>query len=125
MRVGRYLMGAMYIAAGIAHFAITRQYERAMPAYLPAHRELVLISGAAEILGGIGLMIPITRVPAAYGIIALLVAVFPANVWMAQHPEQFPGMQPWALYARLPIQLLLIAWAWRYTRRNLDAPREA
>lgn len=113
MRVGRAVMGVLYVGAGVAHFVLTRMYERAMPEYLPAHRELVLVSGAAEILGGVGVMVPTTRRAAAWGIVALLVAVFPANVWMAQHPERWPGVPVWALWARLPLQGVLVWWAWR------------
>ena len=118
MRVGRYVMGAMYIVAGIGHFVVTRTYMHIMPDYLPAHRELVLISGAAEIAGGVGVMVPQTRRAAAWGIVALLVAVMPANIWMAQHPERYPGVPLWAIWMRLPLQLPLLWWAWRYTRQR-------
>ncbi len=117
MKILRLLMGAFYIGAGLLHFKATRTYESIVPDYLPAHRELVLISGVAEIVGGIGLLIPATQVAAAYGIIALLIAVMPANIWMVQHPERYAGIPLWALYARLPVQFLLICWAWRYTQR--------
>jgi uncharacterized membrane protein len=116
MRVGRYLMGAIYIAAGVGHFVATRTYASAMPDYLPAHHELVLISGAAEIAGGLGVLLPPTRRAAAWGLVLLLIAVWPANLWMAQHPARFPGMPIWALWLRLPLQLPLIWWAWLYTR---------
>jgi uncharacterized membrane protein len=116
MRLSRLLMGTLYIAAGTLHFVFTRVYIGVMPDYLPAHRELVLISGVAEIAGGVGLMVPQTRRAAAWGIILLLIAVMPANIWMAQHPERYPNIPPWALWLRLPLQLPLIWWAWRYTR---------
>jgi uncharacterized membrane protein len=118
MRLGRYLMGAVYIAAGVGHFVATRAYASAMPDYLPVHHELVLISGAAEIAGGLGVLFPPTRRAAAWGLVLLLVAVWPANLWMAQHPERFPGIPMWALWLRLPLQLPLIWWAWRYTRED-------
>ena len=117
MRVGRFVMGALYIAAGGLHFVLTRTYVGIMPDYLPAHRELVLISGAAEIAGGIGVMAPQTRRVAAWGLVLLLIAVMPANVWMAQHPERYPNIPLWAIWLRLPLQLPLIWWAWRYTGR--------
>jgi uncharacterized membrane protein len=81
-----------------------------MPDYLPAHRGLVYASGAAEIAGGAGLRLPPGRRLAGWWLIATLVAVFPANVWMAQHPERYrvPGGRP-ALIARLPVQALFIA----------------
>jgi len=88
MRITRILMGTLYIVAGVGHFIATRRYESIMPDYLPAHRELVLISGAAEIAGGAGLLVPQTRRTAAWGIVILLIAVMPANLWMAQHPER-------------------------------------
>jgi uncharacterized membrane protein len=109
-------MGCLYVAAGVEHFVATRMYERILPGYLPAHHALVLVSGAAEIAGGVGVIVPSTRRAAAWGIVALLVCVMPANVWMVQHPELFPGIPLWAMWVRLPLQLPLIWWAWRYTR---------
>jgi len=116
MRIMRIPMGALYIAAGAGHFIATRLYESIMPDYLPAHHELVLISGAAEIAGGLGLLVPQTRRSAAWGILLLLVAVMPANIWMAQHPERYPMVPLWAIWLRLPLQAPLIWWAWRYTK---------
>lgn len=116
MRVGRRAMGLLYIAAGIAHFAVSGAYDRIIPNYLPAHHALVLVSGVAEIAGGIGVLFRPTQRAAAWGLIALLVCVMPANVWMVQHPELWPRIPVWALWLRLPLQGLLIAWAWRYTR---------
>jgi uncharacterized membrane protein len=119
MRIGRFLMGGLYIVAGIGHFVATRIYERIMPAYLPAHHTLVLVSGVAEIAGGIGVLLPPTRRAAAWGIVLLLIAVWPANLWMAQHTELFPSVPQWAEWLRLPLQLPLIWWAWCYTKREL------
>ena len=121
MRLSRLLMGTLYIAAGILHFVKPRMYEAIVPDYLAAHRELVIISGLPEIAGATALPLNPTAVPAAYGIIALLVAVMPANIWMAQHPERYPGIPLWALYARLPLQALLIWWGWQYTRHVLPS----
>lgn len=123
MRLGRLVMGALYILAGAGHFIVTRAYVRIMPDYLPAHRELVLLSGAAEIVGGIGLLIPQTRRTAAWGIILFLIAVFPANLWMVQHPERFPDVPLWVSWVRLPLQLALIAWAWQYTKPDATSRR--
>jgi uncharacterized membrane protein len=117
MRLGRVAMGVLYVGAGVLHFVLTRTYVGIMPDYLPAHRELVLVSGAAEIAGGLGVMVPQTRRAAAWGLVVLLVCVMPANVWMVQHPERYPGVPLWAMWLRLPLQLPLIWWAWRYTRR--------
>jgi len=113
MKVGRFVMGTLYLGAGVLHFVATSRYVAIMPPYLPAQRELVLISGAAEIAGGAGLLVPRTRFAAAIGLLALYVAVFPANVNMALHPiASFAWVPRWVLWARLPLQALLIAWAW-------------
>jgi uncharacterized membrane protein len=118
MRIGRVVMGVLYVVAGTAHFVLTRTYEGIMPDYLPAHRALVLVSGAAEIAGGVGVLVPQTRRAAAWGIVVLLVCVMPANVWMVQHPERWPGIPVWAMWVRLPLQGVLIWWALRYTRKT-------
>lgn len=110
-------MALLYVVAGVGHFLAPARYEAIVPDYLPAHHALVLISGAAELAGGLGLLPASTRRAAAWGILALLVAVFPANLWMLQQHSRFPGIPVWALAARLPLQLVLIAWAARYTRR--------
>jgi len=111
-------MGGLYVVAGLGHFVLTNAYERMMPAYLPAHHALVLLSGAAEIAGGLGVLIPGRRRAAAWGLVCLLIAVFPANLWMAQHPELTPGVPVWLLWLRLPLQLPLIWWACRYTHEE-------
>jgi uncharacterized membrane protein len=120
MRIGRVVMGLVYVAAGVNHFLSPRTYEGIMPDYLPAHHELVMLSGVAEIAGGLGVMVPQTRRAAAWGIVGLLVAVMPANVWMVQHPERYPGIPDWALWVRLPLQGVLVWWAWRYTRADAE-----
>ncbi len=126
MRTGRLIMGALYIAAGSLHFLATRTYMGIMPAYLPAHRTLVLVSGAAEILGGIGVLIPErvlpVRRPAAWGLVVLLIAVFPANVTMITEHARFPSVPLWVAWLRLPLQLPLLYWAWLYTRNPNSAP---
>jgi uncharacterized membrane protein len=106
----RRLAGPAFIATGALHFLRPRMYEAIVPDYLPAHRELVYASGVAEAAGGLGLLFAATRRPAGWWLIATLVAVFPANVWMAQHPERYRQFPPAALYARLPLQLGFIAW---------------
>jgi uncharacterized membrane protein len=110
VRAVRALAGPLFVVSGSLHFTNTRWYVSIMPDYLPAHRELVYASGVAEIAGGAGLMVPATRRAAGWWLIATLVAVFPANVWMAQHPERYPvpGGRA-ALYARLPVQGVFIA----------------
>jgi uncharacterized membrane protein len=106
------LFGPFFVFAGIMHFVMPRTYEAIVPDYLPAHKELVQASGVAEILGGLGVMHPRTRRVASLWSVATLVAVFPANLHMALHPDRYevPGGRA-ALYARLPVQLLFIAWA--------------
>jgi uncharacterized membrane protein len=94
------------VAAGFLHFFRPDPYMRIMPPYIPWHRAMVYISGAAEIAGGIGLLIPSLRRPAAWGVVALLIAVFPANLYMATSAPQFS----WILWGRLPLQPVLIWW---------------
>ncbi len=109
MRVIRFLAGPFFVLAGVLHFTHTKFYVAIMPDYVPAHRELVYASGVAEIAGGLGLMAPATRKPAGWWLIATLIAVFPANVHMALHPERFKLPRA-GLYARLPVQGLFLAW---------------
>jgi uncharacterized membrane protein len=98
------------------HFIRPREYRAIMPDYLPAHRELVAASGVAEIAGGLGVLHPRTRRLAGWWLVATLIAVFPANVHMALHPERHKRIPRALLYARLPVQGLFIAWALRATR---------
>ena len=98
-------------------------YLAVMPPYIPWPAAMVAISGIAEILGGVGILVPDgfvfpqTRAAAAWGIVGLLIAVSPVHIHMFLHPEQFPNIPLWALWLRLPLQLPLILWAWNYTRR--------
>ena len=109
-----YLMATLYAAAGVNHFLCPRIYERIIPPYLPAPEALNYAAGAAEVILGVALLFPVTRPWAAWGIVALLVAVFPANLYMYQRGAA--GIPSWALLLRLPLQGVLIAWAWWYTR---------
>ena len=120
MKLGRLVMGCLYVGAGLLHFVKTPLYMSIMPPYLPSHRALVLISGVAEMAGGAGILmpIPVVRRSAAWGIVALLAAVSPANFYMAMHPAAFPRVPVWALWARLPLQLPLMYWAWLYSRQQ-------
>ncbi|MGN6189888.1 MAG: DoxX family protein [Conexibacter sp.] len=106
------LFGPFFVFAGIMHFVIPRTYESIVPDWLPARRALVQASGVAEIAGGLAVLHPRTRRLGSSFSIATLLAVFPANVHMALHPERYrvPGGRR-SLYARLPVQLLFIAWA--------------
>ncbi len=107
------LLGFFFVGAGINHFVHPNVYLRIVPPWLPAPALLVQISGICEILGGIGVLLPKTRRLSGAGLIALLVAVFPANVQMAQHPGLYADIAAApALYLRLPLQLVIIAWVW-------------
>lgn len=114
----RHLLSAFFITAGTLHFVRPDIYERIMPDYLPAHRRLVLVSGAAEIAGGVAVAFPLTRRVAGVFLAAVLAAIFPANVQMAMHAEEFEPIPPALLWARLPLQPLLMLWALRATRRE-------
>jgi uncharacterized membrane protein len=106
----RRLPALIFMTTGALHFLRPRVFEAIVPDYLPAHRELVYASGVAEAAGGIGLLFAATRRAAGWWLIATMVAVFPANVWMAQHPERYKDIPEAALWARLPLQLGIIAW---------------
>jgi uncharacterized membrane protein len=113
MSRARAALGVTFLAAGALHFLLPRVYESIMPRYLPAHRELVYASGAAEIAGGAGVLMARTARPAGWWLIATLVAIFPANVEMALHSERFAKIPEPLLWARLPLQGLFVAWVWR------------
>ncbi|GHF47722.1 putative membrane protein [Deinococcus metalli] len=111
------VLAALFVVAGAAHLVRPEIFDRIVPPGLPlAARSATLMSGVAEIAGGVGLLHPATRPAARWGLLALLVAVFPANIFMAQHPERF-GLPAWALWARLPLQPLLMWAVWRAGRR--------
>lgn len=114
----KYVFAAAFIFAGINHFLNPQFYLRMMPPVLPAHLFLVYLSGVFEILFGGLLLIPKLSRLAAGLIIALLVAVFPANIYMALNPQLFPEFSQTALYVRLPLQIVLIAWAFWLTRKE-------
>ncbi|MDH3203007.1 MAG: DoxX family protein [Myxococcales bacterium] len=106
------------IAIGVLHFVQPKPFVRIVPKYLPAPLALVYISGFFEIAGGVGLLVPATRVAAAWGLIALYIAVFPANIYMLTHNISLNPKKPiprWALWARLPVQFVLMAWAYWFT----------
>lgn len=116
--VGLVAQSLLYVAGGINHFWHSRFYVGIMPPHYRHPLALVQLSGAAEILGGAGLLVPATRRPAAWGIIAMLLVYYDVHVYMVQHPERFSGVPAWALWLRLPLQLVLIYWAYIYTRRQ-------
>jgi uncharacterized membrane protein len=106
------LASLLYIAAGLLHFIKTDAYLKIMPPYVPWHLAMVRISGVSEMLGGIGLLIPATRRLAAWGLVALLIVVFPANLYMATNPiDAGAAAIPEAIrWGRLPLQIVLIVW---------------
>ncbi len=119
MRLLRHAAGPFFVFAGAMHFVIPGVYRRIVPPYLPAHDVLVYASGVVEIAGGAGLIRKATRRSAGWSLIATLVAVFPANLHMALHPDEFPKVPGGAasLWARLPLQAVFIAWVASAMRR--------
>jgi len=117
----RFLLVVFFCGMGIVHFAATDLFVATMPPYLPYPRELVWISGVFEILGGVGVLIPSVRRLAGYGLVALLVVVFPVNLHMALHPEVIQGfsISPLVLWLRLPFQAVFIAWVLWCTREDV------
>jgi uncharacterized membrane protein len=113
---GRIVLVVLFLVSGAVHFAVPQFYVRIMPPYLPWHLQLVYLSGLCEMLGGLGLLVPATRHAAAWGLVALLIAVFPANLYMVTDHVRFATVPLWAAWLRLPLQLPLIWWAWLYTR---------
>ncbi len=111
-RIPVLLVALFFTVGGIAHFAIMDKFISIMPAYIGYHKELVIISGVFELMGAIGILLPQTRRLAGYGLIALAIAVFPANINMALHPENYASISPLVLYIRLPLQLLIIWIIW-------------
>jgi uncharacterized membrane protein len=107
-----------FMFTGQAHFTMEKFFTAIVPKSLPNPRALVYVSGVAEFLGGVGVLIPRTRNLAGKGLIALLIAVFPANINMAVNSERFKQFPAWALWARLPLQFAIIAQVWAATQRK-------
>ena len=116
MTWSRRLLAVFFTAAGTLHFLRPQMYAQIMPDYLPAHRELVLASGVAEIGGALGVIPPRTRRVAGLWLAATLVAVFPANLHMALHPDRYRSLSPGLLWGRLALQPLAIWWALAATK---------
>jgi len=107
-QIARVAAAILYVSAGVLHFLFPASYVKIIPPFFPAPLALVYISGAAEIAGGAGLLMPELRRAAAWGLVVLLVAVFPANIYMTvESPHN------WILWARLPLQFVLVWWAFR------------
>jgi uncharacterized membrane protein len=107
--------GIAFIVAGALHFTHRRTYEAMMPDYVPRHRECVAVSGVAEIAGGAAILVPRAGSGARWWLLALLAAVYPANIHMALHPERYRRIPAWALWARLPLQAVFARAVWRAT----------
>lgn len=120
-RIALVLLALFFVFAGVSHFTSPEFFTAIVPPALPAPLALVYVSGVFEILGGLGVLWPATRAAAGVGLVALLLAVYPANLYMAWAPERFvaQGTPLWALYARLPLQFVFIAWAWWATRADV------
>lgn len=117
-------LAAFFVSAGVLHLLRPAMYFPIVPPSLRRRaREVVLVSGVAEIAGGVGVLLPATRRAAGAGLVALLAAVMPANLYMAREPQRFPRIPRWALYARLPLQPLMMWWVWRATRPRQQAAR--
>ena len=113
----RWLAASLFILAGGNHFVMPDFYLKIVPPGLPSPSLLVIVSGLAEIAGGAGLLVPGLRRAAGWGLIALLIAVFPANIYMAIHPEGF-SIPAWILWVRLPFQFVFAAWIWAVALRR-------
>jgi uncharacterized membrane protein len=115
--VARALLSAGFIVAGANHFVQPDFYRSIMPPYLPWHAPLVALSGLAEVGLGALLLLSRFRPLASWGLVALLVAVFPANLQMALHSELYRPLPAWLLWLRLPLQAVLI-WLVRWSARD-------
>lgn len=124
MAVSKYVLAIFMIGAGTMHFVNPGFYIKIMPPYLPLHRELVYLSGVCEIVLGVLLLIRRFSTLAAWGIIALLVAVFPANIYVYQNQDVLPA-RPLFHLLRLPFQGVFIAWAYWHTRPLKKAEQES
>ena len=111
------MFALLFIVAGIAHFVNTSFFISIMPPYLPFHLELVYISGVVEVILGALLVTKKFKTVAGWGIVGLLIAVSPANIHMAMNPKLYPQFPEMALYIRLVVQVMLIAWAYSYTKK--------
>lgn len=107
-----YAIAALFTGTGLAHFLWPGVFVRIVPPYFPRPLSLVYLSGVAEVMGGVGVLVPVLRPYAGWGLILLLCAVFPVHVYMVRHPEAFPRLPLWALVARVPLQFVLMAWVY-------------
>lgn len=112
--IGLYVMSSIYILAGLMHFVKPKMYMRIMPSYIPYHKTMVYLSGIAEILLGIGLCIPVLKIISIYGIIAMLLVFLLVHIYMLSGEKASAGIPKWILILRIPLQFVLMYWAWVY-----------
>ena len=119
-KIALFSFSFIFIYVGIDHFINPDFYLSIMPPAFPLHLEAVLISGFFEILGGVGILISRIRKFAAWGLAALIVAVYPANIYMALSPESFPDYPLYLLYFRLVLQFFIFYWAYLLTTQKFN-----
>lgn len=107
----------LFLSAGLLHFVRPQPFLRVVPPWVRSPQRAVDLSGAAEIAGGLGLLLPQTRRAASLGLVALLLAVWPVHVEMLRQPERFRPIPRWALWLRLLMQPALIWWVWTVGRQ--------
>lgn len=112
--LGLYIMATIYIFAGLMHFIRPKMYMRIMPRYLPNHKALVFLSGLTEVVLGIGLLFPTTKAFSIYGIIAMLTVFLLVHFYMLSSEKAAAGIPKWILVLRIPLQFVLMYWAWFY-----------
>jgi uncharacterized membrane protein len=121
-RVSLVAQSLLYMAAGVNHFWHESFYRRIMPGHYSHPDGWVLFTGAAEILGGLGLLHPKTRRATAIGIVMMLISYFDVHIFMLRHAERFPEVPRWLLDARIPLQFVLVAWALQFAGKEKQLP---
>jgi len=116
--ISTHFVGLLFIVAGINHFINSDFYVNIMPPYVPWHLTMVYVSGFFEVIGGVGVLVPTLRRAAGWGLIALMIAVFPVHIHMITHQADYPLIPYWVLVVRIPLQFILIAWV-EWSTRNL------
>ncbi|MBX2827119.1 MAG: DoxX family protein [Flavobacteriaceae bacterium] len=110
----QYLLGLLFVGAGVTHFTKSKWYEKVMPPYIPAHKEIVLLSGMIEMIFGLMLLNAETQKIAAFGIMGLLVLFFAVHIHMLRDERASLKLPKWILVLRLLLQFGLIYWAYQY-----------
>lgn len=110
----QYLMGIIFILTGLNHFRVPKIYERIIPPYIPSHKNMVMLSGVAEVFLGILLLIPSMQSFAAWAIILMMLLFLPVHIFMLQDKRAGSGLPKWLLILRIPLQFAIIYWAWLY-----------